>query len=440
MEKRKGKSRNNISYNSAKENVGRENMAIEICMTEAGIGDCILIRCGKSEKKVNILIDSGQGENVFDSVLRRVLRNEEKVDLLILTHDDNDHVKGACNLLERVSRVNNGIENQDIPTGRIFSNLTEEQIVFNFGGNGAEALLAARDIKKLACSLKEKIDFHKLGFVLADDMATDERPFPNVIQLRWETTDNILSSNVIRSPKLSDFNTEMEHLEIVILSPKKEMLAKYIQNAWSELNREELLSGCKVDDKNEWEESIQYWFEHPVRFTGDDKMANNASIAFLLIYDGHYMLFSGDASSDQMVEAGKDYLRRIGREEEFIKLDLIKLPHHGSSHNLSREFLEVFQTKRYLISTSGHKGYRHPGKGALAQIAAVLNCEETAEIYCNYNWWNGKSSFWRAEAREGNWDKNCCTLKGKDGDLRYLDFFQLDTVPIMVSDNIWLST
>ncbi len=334
----------------------------------------------KIRKKVNILIDSGQGENVFDSVLRRVLRNEEKVDLLILTHDDNDHVKGACNLLERVSRVNNGIENQDIPAGRIFSNLTEEQIVFNFGGNGAEALLAARDIKKLACSLKEKIDFHKLGFVLADDMATDERPFPNVIQLRWETTDNILSSNVIRSPKLSDFNTEMEHLEIVILSPKKEMLAKYIQNAWSELNREELLSGCKVDDKNEWEESIQYWFEHPVRFTGDDKMANNASIAFLLIYDGHYMLFSGDASSDQMVEAGKDYLRRIGREEEFIKLDLIKLPHHGSSHNLSREFLEVFRTKRYLISTSGHKGYKHPGKGALAQIAAVLNCEETAEI------------------------------------------------------------
>lgn len=54
-------------------------MAIEICMTEAGIGECILIRCGKSEKKVNILIDSGQGENVFDSALRRVLRNEEKL-------------------------------------------------------------------------------------------------------------------------------------------------------------------------------------------------------------------------------------------------------------------------------------------------------------------------------------------------------------------------
>lgn len=415
-------------------------MAIEIWMTEAGIGDCILIRCGKSEKKVNILIDSGQGKNVFDSVLRRILRNEEKVDLLILTHDDNDHVKGACNLLERVSRENNGIENQDIPAGRIFSNLKEEQIVFNFGGNGTETLLAARDIKKLAGVLKGKIDFHKLGFVLADDAETDERPFPNVIQLRWEVTDNKLNINVIRNPKESDLNTEMEHLEIVILSPKKEILARYIQNAWSELNREELLSGRKMDDENEWEESIQYWFDHPVRFTVDGKMANNASIAFLLIYDGHYMLFCGDASPDQMVEAGRNYLRRIDREKEFIKLDLIKLPHHGSSHNLSREFLEVFQTKRYLISTSGHKGYRHPGKGALAQIAAVLNGGETAKIYCNYNWWNGKDGFWRAEAREGNWDKNRCILKGKDGDLRYLDFFQLDMESIMVSDGIWLST
>ncbi len=54
-------------------------MAIEIWMTEAGIGDCILIRCGKSEKKVNILIDSGQGKNVFDSVLRRILMKRKLI-------------------------------------------------------------------------------------------------------------------------------------------------------------------------------------------------------------------------------------------------------------------------------------------------------------------------------------------------------------------------
>lgn len=415
-------------------------MAIEVCMTTAGIGDCILIRCGKTKKKVNILIDSGQGTKTFDPILRRIIRNEEKVDLFILTHDDNDHVKGVCDLLETLSKKNKGIDDVGFPEGRIFASLTAERILFNFGGNGAETLLAAKDIKKLAYKLKDKIDFHKLGFVLADDKATDEKPFPNVLQLRWEVSEKGLTSNVIRNPKLSDFNTEMEHLEIVILSPKRETLVEYIQSAWSELNNEEILKGYRKTEKSEWEKSIQYWMDHPMWLGGDSKKANSASIAFLIIYDGHYMLFSGDASPDQMVEAGRDYVKKLDGSEEFMKLDLIKLPHHGSSHNINREFLHFFQTKNYLISTSGHEGYKHPGKGTLAEIASVLGCGETAEIYCNYNWWNKKGGFWRAEEREGNWDKNRCVLKGKDGNIRYLDFVQLDTRRIMIIDGIWLST
>lgn len=63
-----------------------------------------------------------------------------------------------------------------------------------------------------------------------------------------------------------------------------------------------------------------------------------------------------------MVEAGRNYLRRMGRDENDMKLDLIKLPHHGSSHNLNHEFLQFFRTKRYLISTSGHEGINIRGK------------------------------------------------------------------------------
>ena len=415
-------------------------MAIEIWMTTAGIGDCILIRCGRTEKKANILIDSGQGAAAFNSTLRRILWNQEKIDLLILTHDDNDHVKGACNLLEKIYRTDRGISDQDIPAGRIFSNLTEQQILFNFGGNGSETLLAARDVRKLACVMEKKIDFHKLGFVLADDRITEENPLPNMLQLRWKTVNNELSSGVIRNLKQSDLDTEMEHLEIVILSPKRETLIKYIQSAWENYNREELLKRCPNNEKSEWDESIQYWFANCRQFGNDDKMANNASIAFILIYEGHYMLFSGDASPDQMVGAGRDYLQKIGKSGEALKLDLMKLPHHGSSHNVTQEFLQMFRTKRYLISTSGHERYKHPGKGTLAEIASVLSPGETAEIYGNYNWWRQKSAFWRAEAREGNWEGNRCVLKGTDGSLRYLDFYQLNATPITVADGVLLST
>ena len=63
-------------------------MAIEIWMTAAGIEDCILIRCGKEEKKVNLLIDSGQDATAFDPILRRILWNQEKIDLFILYNKD----------------------------------------------------------------------------------------------------------------------------------------------------------------------------------------------------------------------------------------------------------------------------------------------------------------------------------------------------------------
>ena len=117
------------------------------------------------------------------------------MDLLILTHDDNNHVKGACNLLKKVIWTDKSIGNEDIPTGRLFSSLTEEQILFNFGGNGAETLL---EDKTIGSQFK------------------GENLFPNILQLRWEVADNILSSQVIRSPKREELETEMEHLEIVV--------------------------------------------------------------------------------------------------------------------------------------------------------------------------------------------------------------------------------
>lgn len=416
-------------------------MSMEIWMTKAGIGDCILVRCGNKEKKVNILIDSGQGATGFDLVLKRIYWNEEQIDLLVLTHDDNDHVKGACDLVERIYCKKGGNINKDIPAGRLFSKLTEEQILFNFGGNGTEAL-AARDVERLAHVLKEDIDFRKLGFLLSDEVASEETICSNMLQLRWEEKDGVFRSEVIRCPKQADLLTKLEHLELVILSPKKETLMNYIKSAWSELNKKELLRAERTKNESEWNKSIQHWLKYPMVVGDDNKKANNASIAFLLFYEGHSMLFSGDASPAEMVDAGKEYLRKSGKGGNYLELDLVKLSHHGSSRNVSQEFLQFFRTKRYLISTSGHVGYKHPGKGTLAEIAKALAPGETAEIYGNYNWWSQNDAFWRAEWWEGNWndEKNCCTLEGTDGSLRYLHFCELNTEQIEVSKGILLST
>lgn len=449
-------------------------MSLEIWLTKAGIGDCILVRCGKEKKKINILIDSGQGVTVLDSVLTRVNLNNEKINMLVLTHDDNDHIKGACNLAERIYRINGDtndekamdknikdkdIEDQDIkdkdikdkgtkekniktldmPTNGLFAQLQEDHILFNFGGNRERIPLAARDVQKMAANLKGKIDFHRLGFVLADEKAVDECQYPNMLQLQWEIKNDAVQSQIIRQPNRTELCTDKEHLELVILSPKKKTLFRYMDSAWSHIDQKELLRDSSIPRKNEWDSSIQHFMDQPMCIGNDKKTANNASIAFLLLYEGHSILFCGDASPHEMTEAGREYLRRSGSKADYMELDCVKLPHHGSSHNVSREFLQFYRTKRYLISTSGHAGYGHPGKGALAEIAAALAPDGKAEIYGNYDWWCENRKFCCAEELAHNWDKNQCKLTGTDGMSRYLDFYMLTMEPVMIMEGVQIS-
>jgi len=53
-------------------------MGMEVRLIQAGNGDCILIRCGKSMRKVNILIDSGISKDYFIKALNCIIENKEK--------------------------------------------------------------------------------------------------------------------------------------------------------------------------------------------------------------------------------------------------------------------------------------------------------------------------------------------------------------------------
>lgn len=61
-------------------------------------GDCFLI----NYEKINILIDTGYKDtsNKLIEDLRNMSQKGESINLLILTHIDNDHIGGAISLLE----------------------------------------------------------------------------------------------------------------------------------------------------------------------------------------------------------------------------------------------------------------------------------------------------------------------------------------------------
>ena len=412
-------------------------MSLEVTMLKAGIGDCILIRCGEKFKKVNILIDTGENIEVAREACSRVKENNEIINMAILTHDDNDHIKGGLNLVKSISEGKSPIS--------CLEHLTEDQLVFNYGKRVKEQLLGVEQVIELAKSCEKLIDFSKLDFVLAD-AKENKIKYPNMIQLKWETEeiegDIYLKSEIVRGLNEEDLHIVKEHLELIILSPTTENLKQYVKKAWQEKKDQDVLLGNKLDKKKsdqEWDKPIQYWMENNMKMGNDSRKANKASVAFLLRYKDMCALFAGDASPKIMVQSAKRYLEKTGLQNvQSLPIDFIKMPHHGSSHNVTEEFLQFFQTNTYLISTQGVLQYKHPGKKTLAEIAKA-QAGEYATVFCNYDWWKSNTGFNRVEIQNGTWDwkKDVCVLKDDNRKIQ-LKFKELQREKVQFKKNIWL--
>ena len=99
----------------------------------------------------------------------------------------------------------------------------------------------------------------------------------------------------------------------------------------------------------------------------DNRVPNLSSIMFLAKADDKSVLLTGDGRADHLL----DGLQQAGLLDSAGKLhvDVLKLPHHGSRHNISKEFLQAVTADQYLVSASGR--YSHPSRQTLEWIAEV---------------------------------------------------------------------
>ena len=91
---------------------------------------------------------------------------------------------------------------------------------------------------------------------------------------------------------------------------------------------------------------------------------NDASMAFLLqTNDGENSLFLGDANIETILCS----LNKMESLPHPIPCKWVKLSHHGSKNNFKPEFLEMVDAENYIISTDGTR-FGHPDKEVLAWI------------------------------------------------------------------------
>lgn len=133
------------------------------------------------------------------------------------------------------------------------------------------------------------------------------------------------------------------------------------------------------------------------RFKADGSAPNATSIVLLVEWRGRRLLLTGDALAADLVDA----LASLG-EAGPIRLDLVKLPHHGSRNNVSKELVAAVECPLWVISSDGTQ-FRHPDPQALARVvtgAVATPVTLAFNVPSTYSgWWDDPA--WR---RAGGYD------------------------------------
>jgi hypothetical protein len=114
------------------------------------------------------------------------------------------------------------------------------------------------------------------------------------------------------------------------------------------------------------------------KFDPDPSLTNATSIGFYFEYDGIRIVFSGDTDDARLI---KSLRTRAEAEGGRLRLDALKVAHHGSRRNISTAFLSLIDCRRYLISTNGAR-HGHPNETAMARILKYGGVDK--EIAFNY--------------------------------------------------------
>jgi hypothetical protein len=164
-------------------------------------------------------------------------------------------------------------------------------------------------------------------------------------------------------------------LRLTLLSPGPEQLAR-LQPVWgAEVRKAGLEPGVPATPLQQ-RPGLEALGRSPVpdidalaatSFEEDRAEANGSSIATLAEYGGRSTILAADAHPTVVAASVRRLLKERGAQR--LKLSALKLPHHGSRANNSRELLALVETGDFLVSTDGTQT-QHPHPETIARVLA----------------------------------------------------------------------
>ena len=262
-------------------------MGIKFEFFEAGQGDSILVTTTENKKEItNILIDGGAG-----NLYTRKLRNLKKsLDLVVLTHLDDDHILGLRDLLK--------FDVDNISKNSKYTPYIKEvwyNALINTSNDDIEFKAPNR---ATTISIKNQLKFREyVSF------------FDDKIQYR-----DYISIDEINQP------LEINDIKLILLSPNDDKLKELYSKYRKELDSTTISTSSKCKD---FDLTIEELYQKTFSDTDDSSVSNGSSIAFILIYKNKNFLFLADAHIPLIVDSLKKVKKQYFKNEKRIKFLII---------------------------------------------------------------------------------------------------------------------
>lgn len=328
---------------------------MKIKFLKAHKGDSIIISfIDDIGKNRNILIDGGVSGTYYDSrynrygalklELAKIRDAKEKVDLLILSHIDNDHIEGILKWFEIDKEAHSLIK----------------QVWFNSGKSISEYYKESKNT-----DLKVTLDTYK----------SDKTGVKEALEFEKYLLDKEIWNKKIIS---KGYQLEIYGAVITVLTPTELQLKKLVKE-YKKKTGDNIYTGGKKDWHIDLKDCIALEEKDHFKFSQDTSVKNGSSITVLFSFKEKNYLFLGDSHPKEVC----DSLQELGHNKKCrLKVELFQISHHGSKANMNKELLEIINTQNYVISTDSSI-HGHPHKSVLARI---INVNPEATIHFNYEY------------------------------------------------------
>ena len=335
----------------------------------AGCGDCLWLEYGDRLPGRVVIIDGGLRETA--GVLRRRIdaaRRERgvetlEVELLVVTHIDNDHIVGIIELLRGIG--------PELRVKELWFNGKPQLMRLPPAAARSPPALPTADPRapdmmggQTASVAKAFAPADLLGRQQADELSALLEKTGRACNGRAPWLGGAVWLPDEGEPPVV---TLEGGLRLTVLGPTLARLRKLCE-VWGDVlggKDEPARSRGPADLLGRKDNWPPVWKDGE---TADGSAANGSSIALLAEREGHALLLAGDAYAGDLASA----IARVAALRGLpagapLPLDGFKLPHHASQNNLTKALMEAIDCARFLVSTDGSM-HRHPDHQALLRV------------------------------------------------------------------------